>query len=195
MERGGGPALLGPDRRRDVGGEGDVKPERSSGILLHPTSLPGRFGIGDFGGEAYRFVDFLAAAGQSLWQIMPLGPPGYGDSPYASTSAFAGNVNLVSPEALVETRLLADGDLQDTAGLPTGQVDFGKVIGFKRGLLEKAFANFKTQVARDGELRRDYERIRDQSAAWLDDYALFAALKDEYQGAEWRSWGDGLATH
>ena len=169
--------------------------QRGSGILLHPTSLPGRFGIGDIGGEAYRFVDFLAAAGQSFWQIMPLGPSGYGDSPYASTSAFAGNVNLVSPEGLVEAGLLADGDIQETGGLPAGQVDFGKVIGFKRGLLEKAFANFKARVAGDGELRRDYAGVLEESAAWLDDYALFAALKDEYQGAEWRSWGDGLATH
>ena len=86
---------------------------RSSGILLHPTSLPGRFGIGDLGPAAYQFIDFLAAANQRLWQIMPLGPTGYGDSPYSSFSAFAGNVNLISPERLVQDGLLAADAVQD----------------------------------------------------------------------------------
>src|ERR671916_1410235 len=117
--------------------------KRSSGILLHPTSLPGRFGVGDLGGEAYRFVDWLAAAGQAYWQIMPLGPTGYGDSPYSAFSAFAGNTNLVSPERLVEQGLLAEEDLRDAPPLPSERVDFGKVIDHKRELLEKAYANFK----------------------------------------------------
>src|SRR5215207_1693465 len=92
--------------------------ERSSGILLHPTSLPGRFGVGDLGGEAYKFVDWLAAAGQTFWQIMPLGPTGYGDSPYSSFSAFAGNTNLVSPEKLVESGLLDASDIHGAPDLP-----------------------------------------------------------------------------
>src|SRR5262245_8850732 len=100
-----------------------MKFERSSGVLLHPTSLPGAYGIGDLGSEAYRVVDFLAAAGQSFWQVMPLGPPGYGGSPYASTSAFAGNISLISPERLVEAGLLAESDLRETTELTTGPVD------------------------------------------------------------------------
>src|SRR5919206_4301996 len=147
--------------------------KRSSGILLHPTSLPGRFGIGDLGGEAYRFVDWLAAAGQTYWQIMPLGPTGYGDSPYSAFSAFAGNTLLVSPEKLVESGLLADSDIQSPPDLPAERVDYGKVIEYKRGLLEKAFRNFKTKVREDEGLRHDYEGFLGFAAAWLEDYALF----------------------
>ena len=101
---------------------------RASGILLHPTSLPGRFGVGDLGGEAYRFVDWLAAAGQAYWQIMPLGPTGYGDSPYSAFSAFAGNTTLVSPELLVESGLLDAADIQDAPALSAERVEYGKVI-------------------------------------------------------------------
>ena len=167
--------------------------KRSSGILLHPTSLPGRFGVGDLGGEAYRFVDWLAAAGQTFWQIMPLGPTGYGDSPYSAFSAFAGNTNLVSPEKLVEAGLLADSDIRTTPDLPAGRVDYGKVIEYKRGLLEKAFQNFKTKVREDGGLRGDYEGFTGWASAWLEDYALFAALKDEHKGEPWNTWAPGLA--
>src|SRR5437764_4550464 len=126
-----------------------MKFKRSSGILLHPTSLPGRFGIGDLGGEAYKFADWLAAAGQTYWQIMPLGPTGYGDSPYSSFSAFAGNTNLVSPEELVRSGLLADPDIQNSPDLPADRVDYGKVIEYKRGLLERAFRNFKAKIKAD----------------------------------------------
>src|SRR5215208_3108624 len=131
--------------------------KRSSGILLHPTSLPGRFGVGDLGGEAYKFVDWLAAAGQTYWQIMPLGPTGYGDSPYSAFSAFAGNTSLVSPEKLVEAGLLAPSDIADAPDLPAGRVDYGKVIEYKRALLEKAFVNFARKLKEDEGLRRDYE--------------------------------------
>src|SRR5215212_11795829 len=123
--------------------EGRMRYERSSGILLHPTSLPGRFGIGDLGREAYRFVDWLASAGQSLWQVMPLGPTGYGDSPYSSFSAFAGNTNLISPERLVADGLLSDGELASFPALSADRVQFGEVIKHKGALLEKAYANFK----------------------------------------------------
>jgi 4-alpha-glucanotransferase len=166
--------------------------KRSSGILLHPTSLPGRFGIGDFGGEAYRFVDWLAAAGQVYWQIMPLTPTGYGDSPYASYSAFAGNTNLVSPEMLVESGLLAESDIQNTPDLPAERVDYGKVIEYKRGLLEKAFNNFRAKAKTDEALRRDFEGFRDFASVWLEDYALFAALRDGHKGADWNKWETGL---
>ncbi|HYG82476.1 MAG TPA: 4-alpha-glucanotransferase, partial [Pyrinomonadaceae bacterium] len=168
--------------------------KRSSGILLHPTSLPGRFGVGDLGGEAYRFVDWLAAAGQTFWQIMPLGPTGYGDSPYSAFSAFAGNTNLVSPEKLVESGLLADADVATPpTGLTPERVDYGKVIEYKRGLLEKAHKNFVTKLKTDEGLRRDYEGFLDFASVWLDDWALFAALKDEYKGEPWNTWAAGLA--
>jgi hypothetical protein len=127
--------------------------ERSSGVLLHPTSLPGPFGIGDFGGEARRFVDFIAAAGQTFWQIMPLTSPGYGDSPYASTSAFAGNVNLISPEALVTMGLLDEADIDHPPAFSADLTDHGQVIAYKSGLLEKAFHHFKGRVQGDRSSR------------------------------------------
>ncbi|HEX7956151.1 MAG TPA: 4-alpha-glucanotransferase [Pyrinomonadaceae bacterium] len=167
--------------------------KRASGILLHPTSLPGRFGVGDLGGAAYKFVDWLAAAGQTYWQIMPLGPTGYGDSPYSSFSAFAGNTNLVSPEKLVESGLLEAADIESPPDLPAERVDYGKVIEYKRELLEKAFANFRPKLKADDALRRDYEGFLGFASRWLDDWALFAALKDEYKGAPWNTWAPGLA--
>src|SRR3979409_1355613 len=99
---------------------------RASGILLHPTSLPGRFGIGDLGDEAYRFADFLAASGQGLWQVLPLGPTGYGDSPYACYSAFAGNTLLISPERLFEEGLLSITNVEEIPSLPSQRIDFGQ---------------------------------------------------------------------
>ena len=167
--------------------------KRSSGILLHPTSLPGRFGIGDLGGEAYKFVDWLAAAGQRYWQLMPLGPTGYGDSPYSAFSAFAGNTNLVSPEKLVEAGLLAEADVEPPPDLPAARVDYGKVIEYKRGLLETAFENFNAKLKGDDGLRRDYEGFLGFADVWLDDWALFAALKDEFAGQPWNTWEAGLA--
>jgi 4-alpha-glucanotransferase len=167
--------------------------KRSSGILLHPTSLPGRFGVGDLGREAYSFVDWLAAAGQSFWQIMPLGPTGYGDSPYSSFSAFAGNTNLVSPEKLVESGLLTDSDIADAPDSTPDRVDYGKVIDYKRALLEKASVNFRENVKTDDSLRDDYKGFLDFASAWLEDYALFSALKDEHKGEPWHTWEAGLA--
>jgi 4-alpha-glucanotransferase len=159
---------------------------RSSGILLHPTSLPGKFGIGDLGDEAYRFVDFLAASKQSLWQVLPLGPTGFGDSPYQCFSAFAGNTLLVSPERLVEEELLKTEDLAGTPAFPAEQVDFGNAIKFKNSLLEKAFARFR-QTA-DSNLRTAFEQFSYQTRAWLDDYALFRALKEAQNGRAWNEW-------
>src|SRR5436190_18811727 len=115
---------------------------RSSGILLHPTSLPGKFGIGDLGDEAYRFADFLATSGQRLWQVLPLGPTGYGDSPYACYSAFAGNTLLVSPERLQKENLISESDLAALPSLPEGKVDFGAAHQRKDAILGKAFANY-----------------------------------------------------
>src|SRR5205085_8772092 len=116
-----------------------MKFPRSSGILLHPTCLPSPYGIGDFGPEAYRFVDFLHETGQKIWQVLPLGPTGYGDSPYQCFSAFAGNPLLISFEKLVEHDLLSPADLDFTETFPHNSVDFGRVIPFKHTLLRRAF--------------------------------------------------------
>lgn len=163
---------------------------RASGILLHPTSLPGRFGVGDLGEAAYRFVDFLAASGQSLWQVLPLGPTGFGDSPYQCFSAFAGNTLLISPEQLVREGLLAAADLSSAPSFPSGRVDFGPVIEFKNALLARAFANFRRTT--DTGLRADFEGFNQQAASWLDDYALFRALKDAQNGRAWNEWDSSL---
>src|SRR5215210_9070649 len=117
---------------------------RTSGILLHPTSLPGRFGVGDLGPESYRFIDFLADAGQHLWQVLPLGPTGYGNSPYQCFSAFAGNTLLVSPELLVEQGLLAPGALEGLPTLTEDRVEYGEAFPHKEALLTEAFDNFRS---------------------------------------------------
>src|SRR3979409_2150242 len=143
---------------------------RASGILLHPTSLPSRFGIGDFGDEAYRFADFLIASGQSLWQVLPLGPTGYGDSPYACYSAFAGNTLLISPERLVEEGLLTKKDLEEIPSLPSDRIDFELVHKLKSLILEKAFASY--QRSTDTEFRSAFETFAEQNSSWLDDYAF-----------------------
>ncbi|MDT4895307.1 MAG: 4-alpha-glucanotransferase [Acidobacteriota bacterium] len=164
---------------------------RSSGILLHPTSLPGRFGIGDLGDEAYRFVDFLAASEQSLWQVLPLGPTGYGDSPYQCFSAFAGNTLLISPERLVHEGLLSQQDLDAAPDFPDERIDFGNVITFKNALLKQAFERFKQTS--DHSLRAYFERFSQQASSWLEDYALYRALKDAQSGKAWNEWEPKLA--
>jgi 4-alpha-glucanotransferase len=163
---------------------------RASGILLHPTSLPSRFGVGDLGEAAYRFVDFLVAGGQSLWQVLPLGPTGYGDSPYACYSAFAGNTLLISPEKLFEEGLLAQTDLDKIPALSTEQVDFARVHQSRDILLDKAFARY--QRTTDTELRSAFETFAEQNASWLNDYALFRALKTAHGGQAWHDWEPAL---
>jgi 4-alpha-glucanotransferase len=164
---------------------------RSSGILLHPTSLPGRFGIGDLGREAYRFVDFLKASEQSLWQVLPLGPTGYGDSPYQCFSAFAGNTLLISPEKLVEEGLLSQQDLEGAPDFPDDRIDFGNVITFKNALLKEAFERFKQTSNKS--LRAYFEQFSQQASSWLEDYALYRALKDAQGGKAWNEWEPKLA--
>src|SRR5437773_9570631 len=159
---------------------------RASGILLHPTSLPGSHGIGDLGEGAYRFADFLVAAGQSLWQVLPLGPTGYGDSPYACYSAFAGNTLLISPEQLIADDLLSQTDLQSIPSFPQERVDFDAVHKFKDSILNKAFEHFKRSS--DQKLRNEFAEFSRNSARWLDDYALFRALKDAYKRTSWNQW-------
>jgi 4-alpha-glucanotransferase len=160
--------------------------KRASGLLLHPTSLPGRYGIGDLGPEALRWVEFLAGAGQKLWQILPLGPTSYGDSPYQCFSAFAGNPYLISPELLVEDGLLTKDDLTPIPDFPPHFVDYGPVIEYKVALLNKAFKNFKAGAG--GALRNDFESFKKSQASWLDDFALFMALKDSHGGTVWSTW-------
>jgi len=165
---------------------------RSSGILLHPTSLPGRYGIGDLGSEAYRFVDFLRETGQGIWQVLPLGPTGYGDSPYQCFSAFAGNPLLINPDVLVEQGHLSPGDVEHVPDFPALQVDYGPVIQYKAGLLQTAFDNFRRKE--DAQEQREFTTFCLSKQAWLDDYALFMALKDQHQGAMWTTWEKDIAS-
>ena len=164
---------------------------RRSGILLHPTSLPGRFGIGELGPEAHRFADFLAAAGQRLWQVLPLGPTGYGDSPYQCFSAFAGNPLLVSLDALVEDGWLTEADLADAPGFPQDRVDYDALAAFKLPLLDRAFRRFEAEATSAD--RAGFESFRAANASWLDDYALFMAVKQAHGGVEWRKWDEAIA--
>jgi 4-alpha-glucanotransferase len=154
--------------------------------LLHPTSLPGRYGVGDFGPEAYAFIDFLAAAGQTLWQVLPLGPTGYGDSPYQCFSAFAGNTLFISPDKLIEQGLLASADVGDVPQFAAERIEYGPVIEYKHKLLWHAFENFGR--GHDAHLRGEFDAFCHESAAWLDDYALFRAMKDVRAGAAWPGW-------
>lgn len=163
---------------------------RCSGILLHPTSLPGKYGTGTLGKEAFDFVDFLKASGQRLWQIFPLGPTGYGDSPYQCFSAFAGNPLLISLEKLQKDGWLSPADLFTTQKFNDKKVEFGKVIDFKSRLLEKAFRRFRSKASRSQVLK--FEAFCHSRKDWLDDYALFMALKDRYHGKPWWEWDSGI---
>lgn len=163
-----------------------MKFPRSGGILLHPTSLPGPYGIGDLGPRAYQFVDWLAESGCKLWQVLPLGPTGYGDSPYQCFSAFAGNPYLISPELLLDDGLLDDSDLSDRPDFPASRADFGLVIPWKLALLEKAFQCF--QDGNSARLQKKFASFRAENAGWLDDFALFMALKEFHGGGSWADW-------
>ncbi len=167
---------------------------RSAGVLAHPTSFPSRYGIGDLGGAAYHFVDFLGKAGQSLWQILPLGPTGYGDSPYQCFSAFAGNPLLISPDKLVQEGYLPAQAVAEVPSFPTENVDFGWIIDYKYDLLRQAYDHF--QVYGLGTQRDAFAAFCEEQAAWLDDYALFMALKNhhvEHEGGVWNTWPDEIA--
>ncbi len=160
--------------------------ERVSGILLHPTSLPSPYGIGDLGDGAYEFVDFLEKTGQHLWQTLPLGPTGFGDSPYQSFSAFAGQPLLISPGRLLEDHLLTEEDLEGMPEWDPRKVDYGEVILFKTGLLKKAWAAFAHTP--DKTLLEEYEQFCQEEKDWLEDYAFFMAVKDYHEGRWWLDW-------
>lgn len=166
-----------------------MKFERSSGVLLHPTSLPGPYGIGDIGPSAFQFVDWLADSGCKLWQILPLGPTGYGDSPYQCFSAFAGNPYLISPDYLLRDDLLHPDDLVATPDFPADKVDFGQIIPWKLNLLERAFIRFKSASL---AVRHEFDRFCAENVSWLPDYALFMALKEANGGGAWGGWPDAL---
>ena len=167
--------------------------ERTAGVLLHPTSLPGRFGVGDLGPEAERFLGWARDAGQSWWQVLPLGPPERGNSPYTALSAFAGNPLLISPELLIGDGLVDAGDVDPAPAFPPGAVDFEVVVPWKERLLRRSWERF-------GE--RATAALRDELAAfveapaqrgWLDDWTLFAALRSRHRRLGWWDWPPSLA--
>lgn len=164
---------------------------RSSGILLHPTSFPSRFGIGDLGLEAYRFIDFLRETYQQYWQVLPLGPTGYGNSPYASYSAMAGNPLLISPEKLRDQGMLSDEDFANLPEFPTEKVDYEWVVQTKLPLLKKASENFQANAT--PLQQQQFAGFCDSKAYWLDDFALFMALKGANQGTSWHTWDKVIA--
>ena len=156
---------------------------RRSGILLHPTSLPGDYGSGELGSDAFRWLDFLKTAGQRLWQVLPLGPTGYGDSPYQSFSSYAGNPLLVSVEFLVRDGWLEAAELAELEVLPQDRVDFGTLIPVKARLLELAARRFLQAGSSE-----DFEQFVTEQAEWLEDFVLFMALKSEHGGGVWTDW-------
>jgi 4-alpha-glucanotransferase len=158
---------------------------RASGLLLHVASLPSPYGIGDVGPTALSWIDRLAQAGQSWWQMLPLGPTGYGNSPYQSASSFAGNGLFISPDWLIEEELLRARDCQGRS-FPQDKVDYNAVVPFKHGLLKKAWTNFSAGARTD--LRPAYELFRNEQAHWLEDYALFRAIKFKFGGAHYLEW-------
>ena len=164
---------------------------RSSGILLHPTSFPSRFGVGELGLEAYRFVDFLTESKQQFWQILPLGPTGYGNSPYMCFSAMAGNPLLISPEKLRDDGLLNEEDFANLPEFPADKVDYELAIKTKIPLLQKACENFKTKASEF--LQKEFAGFCQSKAYWLDDYALFMTFLDTHEGASWHTWSPELA--
>jgi len=154
-------------------------------VLLHVTSLPSPYGIGDLGPPGFAWVDRLREAGQTWWQALPVGPTGYADSPYQSLSSFAGNGLLISPTRLIEDGLLLESDCEGHS-FSARAVDYDAVIAFKTRLLEIAWLNFKAGARRD--LGTAYENFRHDHARWLNDYALFRALKVKYKGAYYLEW-------
>ncbi|KAF5081868.1 4-alpha-glucanotransferase [anaerobic digester metagenome] len=163
--------------------------KRSSGVLLHITSLPSPYGIGDLGPAAYRFADLLSSAGQRYWQILPLNPtcPEFANSPYQSTSAFAGNTWIISPEQMVADGFLAPEDIADPPDFPVDRVDYRAVLDYKNGLFDTAFERFKE---RGSDFR--YEDFAADNTSWLNDYAIFMALRERFSGRVWGDWPAGI---
>jgi 4-alpha-glucanotransferase len=167
-----------------------MEQNRASGILLHPTSLPGPDGIGDLGPEAFRWVDFLAQTGCQFWQILPLGPTGYGDSPYQCFSAFAGNPYLISSTSLLDQDLLNREDLDDRPNFPLERVEYGPVIKWKMTVLHRAYENF--QKNGDSSLKREFKSFKETQAEWLTPFTTFMAIKSQQGGVAWDQWPEDL---
>jgi len=167
-----------------------MEQNRASGILLHPTSLPGPDGIGDLGPEAFRWIDFLSRAGCQFWQVLPLGPTGYGDSPYQCFSAFAGNPYIISATALLDQGLLSRSDLTDRPDFPLEKVDYGPVIKWKLEILRRAFDHFKSGVT--GDVNQSFAVYKEDQKVWLEPYATFMAIKEQHGGVAWNEWPDDL---
>ena len=165
---------------------------RLSGVLVHPTSFPSPYGIGDLGQGAYDFIDFLKASGQSLWQVLPLGPTGFGDSPYQSFSAFAGQSLLISPDDLVDLELITKDDLYPIPEFDAAKVDYGAVLNYKNGLFKKAFQTFHHTPNKF--LLEEFDDFCLENKKWLSDYAVFMACKDAHEGKSWQEWDDEMTT-
>jgi len=166
--------------------KGHSNEQRKSGVLLHPTSLPSRYGIGDLGESAYKFIDFLSDARQKIWQILPLNPPGYGESPYQCYSAIAGNHLLIDIEQLID--LLNGEDIKDIPFFNNKKIEFDKVKEYKGKLLKLAFNRFE-----DRKKSTEYLKYLKQNKEWLDDYSLFMALKEHFGGLPWNRWDTSIA--
>jgi len=178
------------DKTMDVAPNLRTSTLRTSGVLLHPTSLPGRYGIGDLGDELLVFLDWAQHAGLGIWQVLPLNAPGYGNSPYGCLSSYAGNPMLISPRRLLEAGLLPDAALDDVPELPAGNVDFHRVAALKQELLQRSYEHF-SEHASDEQHQALAGFEGDNS--WLPDWALYAALKEKYRGRPWTAWPRGLA--
>ena len=165
---------------------------RASGVLLHPTSLPGPDGMGDLGPEIFHWIDFLADSGCQMWQILPLGPTGYADSPYQCFSAFAGNPYLISSTFLLNENLLKTEDLLDRPGFSNAHIDYGPVIEWKLTLLKRSFKRFCSLKSKD--LHAKYENFICENADWLEDFALFMSIKEMQGNTSWNNWPVGLRT-
>ena len=152
--------------------------QRKCGIILHPTSLPSPYGIGDFGKGAYEFVDFLQRAKQNIWQVLPLGPTGYGDSPYQNLSVFAGNHNMISPDLIIKDGYLRDNDLAAMPTFDSRNVDYGIVIEYKMNIFRIAFERFQKHASIEHE--KEYNEFCQRNKEWLDDYTLFVCLKKHF---------------
>jgi 4-alpha-glucanotransferase len=164
---------------------------RKSGILLHPTSLPSPYGIGDLGDGAYQFVDFLESSNQTIWQVLPIGPTGYGDSPYQAFSSFAGQPLIISPQKLYDMGLLNDEDISDVPEWNQYMIDFGPSIIYKISLLKKAYEHFK--VLDNKAITKEFDAFCKAEKAWLEEYSLFMATKDFHNGIVWQEWDAEIA--
>jgi 4-alpha-glucanotransferase len=167
-----------------------MEQNRASGILLHPTSLPGPDGMGDLGPESYQWINFLDRSGCQFWQVLPLGPTGYGDSPYQCFSAFAGNPYLISTTTLLDQGLLTKSDLAQRPDFPLERVDYGPVIDWKLSILKRSFDHF--QSGNHTALKMTFNTFKETEKDWLDSYATFMAIKQQQSGVAWNKWPEKL---